>query len=304
MGVIIEKTVYSTGSNSLSTTKNLILNFLLDLTTNSKLPCTGWTLDGETFTKIDNLSSYITTTINAMTGNTTLNFYFSFFYNYIIRIYINIESGGSHRYLKMRLQHYKVIVDNNTATLDNSSALSTDVQGYLGDIYSTSASLKYSVLKNNELFVICINSVDGTYAVGGLYCVHDDLYKLVSVHSSTTSDVPTSINGIWRHHRYYSSVDYTNTYDTTYTPFFYLLGNLTSIRFQNRSPFTYSMLHENQIQTIKDKKMINNTNNTVLVTLNTVYDTTKVTPNKVIQIDEKTFYTLDYYTIIDISENA
>lgn len=305
MGTVIEKVVYSTGNDSLAATKNLLLNFLLDLATNSKLSCTGWTFDdAETFTKIDNLSNYITTTINAATGSTTLNFYLSFFYNYIMRFNIVIQSGGSHRYLNINLQHYKVTIDNNTATLEKTSNLSSVTQGYLGDIHTTSGSLKYSVLKNNELFIICINSVDGTYVTGGLYCVHDDLYKLIGQYSSTTSDIPTSVNGIWRHHRYYNSIDYMDTYDTTYTPFFYLLGDSVPVRFRNRSPFTYSMLNEKQIQTIKDKKMVKNIDNTVLVTLNTVYDTTKLTPNKVIQIDEKTFYTLDYYTIVDISENA
>lgn len=306
MAKLIERTVWSgTADNIYTTHRDLIKNFLIDITTQTAIPCVGWNFDGvDTFTKKSNLQEDIITYIDGFSTDTcynnTTHFYLSFDYNYITDFIIQSTQSDNKPEFYIQLQSYKVEIDSNIATvLASTSAITRQRISWIDS--NTNTGCKYNILKNNELLMLNITSVSYVAAVGVLYCYHDSIYK---TYSGQNGNAPQTLNLLWRNSASYSNMAEADTYSTSYNSYFYKMGELDSLVFKNRSPFLYSVLYQNQVQTIKGKKIVGTSDNIVVTTLNTVYDTTQMTPNTVVQIDEKTFYILDYYSMIDISENA
>ena len=305
MAKLIERTVWSGATgNKYTCSRDLIKNFLIDITTQSALPCVGWNFNGtDTFTKKSDLQEDIMTYISAFPTDThyinTTHFYLSFDYNYITDFIIqSLQSGGNPEFY-IQLQPYKVEMNNDTATVLASASVLTRQQ--ISSIDSnTSIGCKYNILKNEEVFMLNVASVSYSGAMGVIYCYHDGIYKAYSAEYQS----PKTLNLLWRNSGNYSDITEADTYSTSYNSYFYKMGESSPLVFKNRSPFLYSALYQNQVQTIKDKKIVGTGDNYVVATLNTIYDTTQMTPNTVVQIDEKTFYVLDYYSMIDISENA
>lgn len=305
MAKLIQRTVWSGATgNKYTCNRDLIKNFLIDITTQSALPCVGWDFNGtDTFTKKSDLQGDIMTYINAFPTdaayNNTTHFYLSFDYNYITDFTILSWQPNSNPIFYIQLKPYKVEMNNDTATVLASASVLTRQQISLIDS-NTSIGCKYNILKNDEVFMLNVASVSYGGAMGVIYCYHDGIYKAYSAESCS----PKTLNLLWRNSENYSDITEANTYSTSYNSYFYKMGESNPLVFKNRSPFPYSALHQNQVQTIKDKKIVGTSDNVVVATLNTVYDTTQMTPNTVVQIDERTFYVLDYYSMIDISENA
>ena len=303
MNTLVEKTARGTGSSSQEVVKNILKSFITDLTSIDTLPYTAWKLSGiaGTLYRDDDFYSNAITSIDNWSGD-ELDFYLSFDSKHVIRIKPS-ATFSTISYMYFKIQLYRVDINDNVATLSGYTPI-TERQ-MMCDINTTKGAIRYGILKNSEVFIMYMGDGTATYGLGVMFCSHDNLYKIISTSSTNGSYTPRSINTVWRAHVSYNDEAYYNTYDSTYTPFFYTFGDSdTPIRFVNRLPFPYSILYQNQLQIAKGKKMTKNSDSTVITTLDTVYDTTKVTPNKVIQIDGKTFYTLDYYTIIDISEST
>lgn len=305
MAKLIQRTVWSGATgNKYTCNRDLIKNFLIDITTQSALSCVGWNFNGtDTFTKKSDLQGDIMTYINAFPTNASYNntthFYLSFDYDYITDFIILLQQSGGAPMFYIQLKPYKVEMNNDTATvLASASVLTSQLISFRdGNI---SVGCKYNILKNDEVFMLNVASVSYSGAMGVIYCYHDGIYKAYSAENQS----PRTLNLLWRNSGNYLDITEANTYSTSYNSYFYKMGESNPLVFKNRSPFPYSALYSNQVQTIKDKKIVGTSDNHVVATLNTVYDTTQMTPNTVVQIDERTFYVLDYYSMIDISENA